>query len=64
MPSSAPVGQVVFSGYSDFRPLLINNWLDISEIFLIKKEGVNSTVNEDVFVRVQNFIIHSKKFKR
>ena len=31
---------------------------------LYGKEGVNSTVNEDVFVRVQNFIIHSKKFKR
>ena len=34
MPSSAPVGQVVFLWYSGFRPPLINYRLDISEIFL------------------------------
>ena len=31
---------------------------------LYGKEGVNSTVNEDIFVRIHHFIIHSKKFKR
>ena len=34
MPSSAPVSQVVLCGYSGFRPSLINDWPDISEIFL------------------------------
>ena len=34
MPSSAPVGQWFFSGYSSFHPLLINDRLDISAIFL------------------------------
>ena len=32
MPSSAPVGQVFFPRYSGFRPPLINDRLDISEI--------------------------------
>ena len=34
MPSSAPVSKVVFSGYSGFRPPLINDRLDINEILL------------------------------
>ena len=34
MPSSAPVCQGVFLRYSGFRPPLINNWLNISEIFM------------------------------
>ena len=34
MPSSAPVGQVVFLREFGFRPHLFNDRLDISEIFL------------------------------
>ena len=34
MPSSAYVGEVIFSGYAGFCPPLINDRLDISEIFL------------------------------
>ena len=33
--TSAPIGQMVFSGYSGFRPPLIKDRHDISEIFLI-----------------------------
>ena len=42
MPSSAPAGQVFFSGYSGFHPPLINNRLDISAIFL--KGPLNSNI--------------------
>ena len=34
VPNSALVGQVVFSGSFGFHPTLINDRLDISEIFL------------------------------
>ena len=42
MSSSAPIGQMVFSGYSGFCPPLINNWLNIRAIFL--KEPLNPNI--------------------
>ena len=33
--TSVPIGLVIFSGYSGFRPPLIKDRHDISEIFLI-----------------------------
>ena len=41
-PSFAPVGQVVFSAYSGFRPPLINDRLDITAIFL--KRPLNQNI--------------------
>ena len=60
MPNATPVGQVVFLRHSGFRPPLINDRLDISEILL---KGRKTLIFCCIFTTIEFFVITGHRFK-
>ena len=54
-------GKVVFPGFSGFRPPLMNDWLDISEI-LLKKGRKNPNQNRKSVVWHQQFALKAYSY--